>query len=175
MTMSLTKSTADLGMVGVGTVIDDVKYINPTARIYHNCVIRSGVTICGGSVIGHLVVIERDTFIGCHTTIQSQCHITAEAVIGDNCFFGPGVMTMNEKNIANRGRTTPKIEKLKIGHGVRIGTGAIIAPGIKIGDNAFISAGSFVTKNVPANEVWGNPRNGSRAVKLGIVPEGERL
>lgn len=173
--MSLTKSIAEHGMVGVGTVIDNVKYIAPTARIYHNCVIRSGVTIGKSAVIGHLVVIERDTKIGDNTTIQSQCHITAEATIGDNCFFGPGVMTMNERNIANQGRTAPKIERLVVGNGVRIGTGAIIAPGIKIGNNASIHAGSFVTKNVPENEIWGNPSNKSRAVKLGTVPEKERL
>lgn len=175
MSADITKAVEQHGILGVNTVVDDVKYISPTAKIYHCCVIRSGVTIGDGSIIGHLVVVERDTTIGKNTTIQSQCHITAEAEIGDNCFFGPGVMTMNERNIANQGRTIPKIERLKIGNGVRIGTGSIIAPGVKIGDNAFIHAGSFVTKNVPENEIWGNPKNGSRAVKLGTVKESERL
>ena len=34
---------------------------------------------------------------------------------------------------------------------VVIGAGSIILPGITIGKNAFIAAGSLVTKNVPEN------------------------
>lgn len=158
-----------IGLIGSGTIIDKVKHIAPSAKIWHNCIIRDGVYISEGVVIGHLVLIERDTYIGPRTTIQSQCHITAEASIGADCFFGPGVVTMNEKRIANNGRTTPKIERMRIGHGVRIGAGAIIGPGIEIGNNAFIQAGSFVTKNVPEGEIWGTPHGKSRAVKIGTV------
>lgn len=38
-----------------------------------------------------------------------------------------------------------------------IGFGATILPNVKIGDNSIIAAGSMVTKNVPAGEVWGGP------------------
>ncbi len=45
-----------------------------------------------------------------------------------------------------------------IGNRVRIGAGAKIIGGVNIGDNAIIGAGSVVTKDVPANEIWaGNP------------------
>ncbi len=155
--------------------IDEGVRIGKGSHIYHFVVLRENVNIGSDSIIGHNVVIERDTSIGERTTIQSQCHITANALIGNDCFFGPGVMTMNEKNIANQGRVEAKIERLTIGNGVRIGTAAIIAPGVTIGDNAFIQAGSFVTKNVGAGEIWGNRRDRSRATKLGMVPKEEWL
>jgi UDP-2-acetamido-3-amino-2,3-dideoxy-glucuronate N-acetyltransferase len=155
--------------------IDGNVEVGEGTRIYHFTVIRENVKIGKNSIIGHNVVVERDTVIGDRTTIQSQCHITAEAVIGNDCFFGPGVVTMNERNIANNGRAIPKIEVLRIGNGVRIGAGAIIAPGIQIGDNAFIHAASFVTKSVGEGEIWGNLRGESRASRLGMVPMEERL
>ncbi len=163
------------GFISPYVVLDKGVDIHESVRIHHFCVIRDNVSIGAGSVIGHNVVIERDTKIGKNTTIQSQCHITAEAIIGDNCFFGPGAVTMNEKNVANCGRTTPKIEGPVIGNGVRIGAAAVIAPGVHIGDNAVIQAASFVTKNVPAGERWGMPRGESRAMMIGLVPKEEWL
>lgn len=163
------------GYLSEYVIIDrDVK-LHPTVKIYHFTVIRDRVVIGENSVIGHNVVIERDTKIGKNTTIQSQCHITGEAVIGDNCFFGPGVVTMNEKNIANCGRTKPHIRGPIIGNGVRIGAGAVISPGVIIGDNAFIQAGCFLTKDVAENEIWGHRNGFSKAMRIGIVPQEERL
>jgi UDP-3-O-[3-hydroxymyristoyl] glucosamine N-acyltransferase len=172
---SVSAAVDGLGMIGIGTVVDNVRFIHPTARIYHNCVIRDGVYIGEGVVIGHLVVVERDTRIGAHTTIQSQCHITAEVEIGEYCFFGPGVLMSNEKNIANSGRTQAVIEGPRIGRGVRIGAGCYIAPGVTIGDNAFIYARSFVSKNVPAGEIWSNTSGKGRASRIGLVPREEWL
>ena len=155
--------------------IDKNVEVGEGSKVYHFTVLRENVKIGDNTVIGHNVVVERDTVIGDNCTIQSQCHITAEAEIGNNVFFGPSVVTMNERNIANQGRTTPKIEKLVIHDGARIGAGAILAPGITIGKNAFIHAGVFLTKDVPAGTVWGH-RNGFATAKyIGQVPKEEWL
>jgi len=173
--MNMTAAIENLGIVGIGTVIDEVKFIHPSVKIYHNCVIRDGVSIGEGSIIGHLVLIERDTSIGCFTTIQSQCHITADASIGDYCFFGPMVLMSNERRIANHGRCTPVLEGPKIGRGVRIGAGCYIAAGVEIGDNAFVYARSFISKNIPAGEIWSNIKGNGRASKIGEVKPEEYL
>ena len=49
-------------------------------------------------------------------------------------------------------------KKTTIGNDVWIGVKAIIKAGVSIGDGAVIGAGSVVTKDVPAYEIWGgNP------------------
>ena len=51
-----------------------------------------------------------------------------------------------------------KLLPTKVCKGATVGAGATLLPGITIGENSMIGAGSVVTKNVPANEVWvGNP------------------
>jgi len=54
---------------------------------------------------------------------------------------------------AKETRVGPTIKK-----GAKIGANSIILPGVIIGENAFVGAGSVVTKNVPDGAVVvGNP------------------
>ena len=47
---------------------------------------------------------------------------------------------------------------IEIKNNVWIGGGCILLPGVTIGENSVIGAGSVVTKDIPAREVWaGNP------------------
>jgi len=48
-----------------------------------------------------------------------------------------------------------KIAPVRIGSDVWIGCNVVIMPGVTINDGAVIGAGSVVTKNIPAFEVWG--------------------
>lgn len=48
--------------------------------------------------------------------------------------------------------------EVRIRKGAFIGTRTIICNSVTIGEGAIVGAGSIVTKNIPANEVWaGNP------------------
>lgn len=48
--------------------------------------------------------------------------------------------------------------KTRVCKGATIGAGSTILPGLTIGEKAFVAAGSVVTKDVPAGELWmGNP------------------
>lgn len=59
-------------------------------------------------------------------------------------------------------RTAPVV----IGDDVFIGTNAVILKGVTIGDRAIIGAGSVVSCNVPAGEIWaGNPARCVRNAK----------
>lgn len=42
-----------------------------------------------------------------------------------------------------------------VGENVWVGANCTLLPGITIGDNSLIAAGSVVTRDVPANEIWG--------------------
>ena len=51
-----------------------------------------------------------------------------------------------------------KTRPVKIGDDVFIGTNAMILKGVSVGDRAIIGAGSVVSKDIPADEIWaGNP------------------
>lgn len=50
---------------------------------------------------------------------------------------------------------TASFKPINIGHHCWIGTGAVVLQGVTIGNGAVIAAGAVVTKDVPANEVWG--------------------
>ena len=62
------------------------------------------------------------------------------------------------------GNTHIKSSPVKIGKRVFIGTSVIILKGVTIGDEAVIAAGSVVTKDIPAREVWGG--NPAKFIKL---------
>lgn len=93
--------------------------------------------------------------IGKNCKLQSYVFVPPEVTIGDNCFIGPAVVFLNDKyppsNRINWLKTT-------VCNGARIGAGCIIMPGVVMGENALIGAGSLVTKDVPAGELWyGSP------------------
>jgi acetyltransferase-like isoleucine patch superfamily enzyme len=48
-----------------------------------------------------------------------------------------------------------KIAPVRIGNDVWIGCNVVIMPGVTVNNGAVIGAGSVVTKNIPAFEVWG--------------------
>jgi len=114
--------------------------------------IREKVEIGDESVIGQGVSINYNTTIGCGTRIMNATHITGNCIIGDNCWIGMHVITMNDKTFSV---DDPHIGPC-IGNNALIGSGAIIFPNVKIGDNAKISAGAIVKRDVGPNEVIKN-------------------
>lgn len=155
--------------VGENVVIDEGCSIGDDVFIGHGTVIRSEVKIGSGSIIGHLVMIEKNTEIGQKVTVQSQCHITAYAKIGDFVFFGPKAMMINTRRISHGRGFEAQLEGPEIAHGARIGSGSIILPGRKIGNNAVIGAGSLIVRDIPARQIW----FGSPASYHGEVPADE--
>ena len=140
--------------IGFNVIIDGDCKIGNNVFIGNNTMIRSGVAIGDDSIIGHLVMIESGTTIGLKVTIQSQCHITKNAVIENHCFFGPMAMCINTRNISHGRNYEAILEGPHIKFGCRIGSGAIIMPGVTIGENVSIGAGAVVTRSIPDGEIW---------------------
>ncbi|MBR4497951.1 MAG: N-acetyltransferase [Bacteroidales bacterium] len=117
----------------------------PNARIGENC-----------NVCSHCF-IENDVIIGDNVTIKCGVQIWDGIRMEDNVFIGPNVTFTNDK--FPRSKQYPeKFENTIIRKGASLGAGCTVLCGIEIGENAMIGAGSVVTKNVPANELWvGNP------------------
>lgn len=93
--------------------------------------------------------------IGKNSRIGSHSFLCPGVTIGEECFIGHGVMTVNdlysdvpEYESLESLREMWKSHKTTIGNRVRIGSGAIILP-VRIGDGAIIGAGCVVTHDVP--------------------------
>lgn len=85
----------------------------------------------------------------------SGCSIVAdqEVIIGDYSTFGANAIVGDRDDHQEIYASEPK--PIHIGSHVWIGMNATIMKGVTIGDNSIVAAGALVTKNIPANEIWG--------------------
>lgn len=135
--------------IGTSVIIFEAASLANDITIGDGAFIRESCRISEFSLIGKGVVLENEISIGAHSKIQTNAYITAGTIIEDRVFIAPMVITTNDNFI---GRTERRFA-LKKGplfkKGARVGAGAIILPGIIVGKEAFIAAGSVVTKDVP--------------------------
>lgn len=58
----------------------------------------------------------------------------------------------------NAGSNIPKFHSVKFCKNSFLGCNSVVCKGVIIGENSLVAASSVVTKDIPANEVWGgNP------------------
>ena len=78
--------------------------------------------------------------------------------IENDVFIGPSVVFTNVKYPKSNKPVNKNYTKTIIRSGVTLGANSTIICGVEIGENAFIGAGSVVTKDIPPNTLWyGNP------------------
>lgn len=137
----------------------DVKSTNigNDTNIWQFCVIFPEARIGSNTNICAFVLVENEVVIGNNVTVKSGVHIWDGITIEDNVFIGPNVTFTNDRYPRSKNQDW-KQESIIIKKGASIGANATILPGITIGENAMVGAGSVVTKNIPAGELWiGNP------------------
>ena len=136
-------------VIGDDVTINSVPTVNPTSGFQHTYLRSEGN---GGIVIGNRVGMS-------HVNITSFNNVTIE----DDVLIGSGVKIWDtdfhsvnyEDRMKDKGA---KSAPIKIEKGAFIGACSIILKGVTIGERAVIGAGSVVTKDVPADEIWaGNP------------------
>ena len=97
-------------------------------------------------------------------SIQTLVYLTGTAVVEDDVFIGPGVMTTNDDTM-NRHPPGVPLRGPVLRRACRIGGGATLTPGVEIGEEAFVAAGSVVTRDVlPRMVVMGVPAHEVRQV-----------
>ena len=146
--------------------LSDVKSTNigDNTNIWQFCVVFPEAKIGTGCNICANVLIENEVVIGNNVTVKSGVQLWDGVTLEDNVFVGPNVTFTND--LFPRSKNSDwKLSKTVVKKGASIGANATIICGVTIGEGALIGAGSVVTKNVPAGEVWvGNPAKFLRKV-----------
>lgn len=125
--------------------------------IWQFCVVLPGAKIGSGCNICASVFIENDVVVGDNVTIKNGVQLWDGVRIEAGVFIGPNATFTNDPFPRSK-RHPPEYAHTIIKQGASIGANTTILPGITIGESAFIGAGSVVTKDVPASEIWyGNP------------------
>jgi acetyltransferase-like isoleucine patch superfamily enzyme len=155
--------------IGAGVVLYAGSKIGANTMIADQAFVRERCEIGDFVVIGRGVTVENQTTISDYTKIQTGAYITAYTTIEDHVFIAPCVVTTNDNFM---GRTEERFKHRQgptIRHGARVGANSILLPGIVVGREAYVAAGSVVTKAVPdCKLVMGVP---AKAVR--DVPENE--
>jgi acetyltransferase-like isoleucine patch superfamily enzyme len=174
---SVNKSPADLAplrlgegcIVGAQTVIYRGTVIGQKCLVADLSFVRENTEIGDYVIVGAHVTVENRVKIGSYTKIQTGAYITAATTIEDHVFIAPCVVTTNDNFM---GRTEERFKRwggAVIRQGARVGADVTLLPNVEVGEEAFVAAGSVVSRNVPAKTlVMGSPAKPKRA-----VPEAE--
>jgi acetyltransferase-like isoleucine patch superfamily enzyme len=158
-------------VVSTGAIVFAGSSIGARVILGDQSCVRERVRIGDDVVLGRGSLVENDTSVGALTRIQADAYITAHSTLEENVFIAPCVVTTNDNFMGRTRRRHALTRGPTIRRGARIGGGAILCPGVEIGEDAFVGAGTVVTKDVPpAVVVVGSP-----ARVLRDVPEDELL
>jgi acetyltransferase-like isoleucine patch superfamily enzyme len=139
--------------------------VGDQACVRERCVVGDDVVIGRGSLV------ENDTTIGAMTKIQAMAYITAYSVLEDHVFIAPCVQTTNDNFMGRTEKRHALVKGPTIRRGARVGSGAVLLPGVEIGEEAFVGAGAIVLEDVPPRAVV----VGSPARRIRDVPDDELL
>ncbi len=131
--------------------------IGENTSVWQFCVILKNAQIGKNCNINCNVLIENDVVIGDNVTIKPGVQIWDGMIIEDNVFIGPNVTFTND-HFPKSKNVNFDLRKTVVKTGASIGANATILGGVTLGENSLVGAGSVVTKDVLANEIWvGNP------------------
>lgn len=132
-------------------------HVGAGTRIWQFCVVLPGARIGKDCNVNAQCLIENDVLIGDRVTVKSGVQLWDGLHIEDDVFIGPNVTFTNDRYPRSRQRP-PSFEPTVIRKRASIGANATVLCGVIIGEGAMVGAGSVVTRDVPAGELWvGNP------------------
>jgi acetyltransferase-like isoleucine patch superfamily enzyme len=142
-------------------------------RLLRRCGVSIGArtVLCGRIAISGVRHAERALRIGAACFVNDGCRFETGAPIsiGDRVYLGHDVtvLTTSHDIGPHEQRCDGVVSAaVAIGHGVWVGSRALILPGVSIGDGAVIAAGSVVTRSVAADALVA----GVPAVPVRILP-----
>ena len=144
--------------IGVGAVVYAGTTIGSQCLLGEHAFVREGCRIGDRVIVGTHVTVENEVSIGSDSKLQTGAYIAAWTTIEEYCFIAPCVVTSNDNFM---GRTAARFAQRGgpiIRRGARVGANVTLLPNVEIGAEAFVAAGSVVTRDVPpAKLVMGSP------------------
>jgi bifunctional UDP-N-acetylglucosamine pyrophosphorylase/glucosamine-1-phosphate N-acetyltransferase len=128
-------------VVGPHAVVVDAE-IGRGATVGPFCYLRPGTHLEGGAKAGTFVEIKNSR-IGAGAKVPHLSYI-GDADVGEGTNIGAGAITANYRPELGPGKF-----RTEIGRNVHTGSDNVFVAPVTIGDNAWVAAGSVVTKNVP--------------------------
>jgi bifunctional UDP-N-acetylglucosamine pyrophosphorylase/glucosamine-1-phosphate N-acetyltransferase len=116
--------------------------IGPGATVGPFCYLRPGTVVEAGAKAGTFVEIK-NSHIGEGAKVPHLSYI-GDAEVGEGTNIGAGAITANYRPEMGSGK-----QKTTIGRNVHTGSQNVFVAPVTLGDNAWVAAGSVVTKNVP--------------------------
>lgn len=147
MSVKIYKNPSDI-IIDPTAIIDSNVLVGEGTKVWHFTHIMSGANIGKNCTIGQNVFIGKNVKIGDGCKIQNNAYIPEGVLIMDEVFIGPSVVFTNVR----RPRAFYKageFEKTVVESQVTIGANSTIRCGVQIHFNAFIGAGSIITREVP--------------------------
>jgi acetyltransferase-like isoleucine patch superfamily enzyme len=126
--------------VGIGAIVGDQSQV------------RERSVVGARTVVGRGSCVDFDSVVGERVSIQTGVYLTAGALVEDDVFLGPGVQTTNDNTMGRHPRGSGLAGPV-LRRACRVGSGAILLPGIEVGEEALVAAGALVTRDVGAREV----------------------
>jgi acetyltransferase-like isoleucine patch superfamily enzyme len=155
---------AEGATIGAEALVAAGAAIGPGAMVGDKAHVRERSAIGRDSLVGSRCSIDNDVLVGARVRIQTGSYITAFSEIEDDVFVAPYVTTTNDRTAGRRPPSVP-LRGARLRRACRIGARAVLLPGIEVGEEAFVGAGSVVTRDVaPRSVVVGAPARHVREV-----------
>lgn len=128
-----------------------------SSNVWQFCVVLPGAKIGERVNICSHCFIENDVKIGNDVTVKCGVQLWDGVELEDGVMVGSNVTFTNDRYPRSKNKDWTLL-RTRVCKGATIGAGSTILPGITIGEKAFIAAGSVVTQDIPAGEIWmGSP------------------
>jgi UDP-2-acetamido-3-amino-2,3-dideoxy-glucuronate N-acetyltransferase len=138
--------------IGSNSVVVAGARIEPGAYISDLVTIREGAVIGEQAMIGRGCAITHGIRVGARSRLQNYTIVGPGTVIEEDVVVSPNVTFIGDPTMGRRDLEVPT-GGIYVRRASRIGTSAIIFPGVEIGAEAVVGAAAMVREDVPERTV----------------------
>jgi acetyltransferase-like isoleucine patch superfamily enzyme len=138
-------------VVGTNSIVYYEVSIGPNTLVGDGAAIREQCSIGERCVVGTHVAVGYAVEVGDRVKIMDRAQVVGNSKLEDGVFIGPGVGMANDPYIGTRDYDDGHVQGATIREGAMVGVGANLLPGIEIGEGALVTAGTLVSRDIPAH------------------------